>query len=88
MIEAPDVLQKTITLPPDHVAVCKDQNIPLAGNAAGNTKDLLDLSGANEAPKELPPGFTARGIVALVFSIISAFLGIGVVTLYGLKEAK
>lgn len=54
----------------------------MAGNAAGNTVDLFDLKGENLSPKPLPDGFTARGIVALVFSIISAFIGLAVITWY------
>lgn len=51
----------------------------MAGNAAGNTEDFFDMKGANVSPEPLPAGFTARGVVALVFSILSAFLGIGVI---------
>ena len=35
---------------------------------------------------QLPEGFTARGIVALVFSIIAALLGLAAVTWYGIGE--
>ena len=76
MVEAPLVLQETLQVPEDHYQVCRDQNMPTRGNAAGKTVDLLDLSGQNLPPAPLPDGFTARGIVALTFSIISAFLGI------------
>ena len=53
--------------------------MPYTGNAAGNTVDYLNLDGQNEMPAPLPSGFTARGIVALVFSCVSAFLGIAVI---------
>jgi iron transport multicopper oxidase len=79
MIEAPFDVQKMITIPDDHLQVCKDVNSPVAGNAAGNTEDLFDLSGENTAPGPLPAGFTARGVVALVFSCLSAFLGMAVI---------
>ena len=79
-------MQKKITLPPDHVALCEAQGIPMRGNAAGNTEDLLDLRGATRSPGRLPAGFTPRGIVALVFSILSAFLGMGAIVWYGLAE--
>lgn len=55
-IEAPVELQKQITIPDDHFAVCKSEGIPTTGNAAGNTKDFLDLSGQNAAPHKLPSG--------------------------------
>jgi len=42
----------------------------------------LNLEGQNRAVAPLPAGFTARGIVALVFSCISAFLGMAVIAWY------
>jgi iron transport multicopper oxidase len=49
IIEAPEKLQG-ITIPADHLAACKSQGIPTAGNAAGNTKNYTDLTGANITP--------------------------------------
>lgn len=86
MVEAPLQLQANTTIPDDHKAACDAQGMPYAGNAAGNTVDLLDLQGANVSPPPLPAGFTARGIVALVFSCIGAFLGTAVVVWYGMRE--
>ena len=83
MIEDPIGMQSKLSIPQEHYAVCKDQDIPIAGNAAGNTKNLLDLTGENKAVEPLPAGFTARGIVALVFSCIAAFCGMGVIIWYG-----
>jgi len=80
MIEAPEDLQKLLTIPEDHLEACRAQNIPIAGNAAGNTKDLVDLSGAARSPDPLPGGFEARGIVALVFSCLAAILGMAVIS--------
>jgi iron transport multicopper oxidase len=80
MVEAPLDLQKTLKVPEDHLQVCRDSNTPFAGNAAGNTEDFFDLSGANTSPAPLPDGFTARGIVALVFSVVAAFLGLAVIS--------
>ena len=77
MVEAPLELQKTINLPQNHIAACEAGNTPYAGNAAGNTVELLDLTGANVAPGPLPAGFTPRGIVAMTFSCLSALLGLG-----------
>jgi iron transport multicopper oxidase len=53
--------------------------VPYQGNAAGNTADVFDLTGENLSVSPLPAGFTARGIVALVFSCLSAFLGMAVI---------
>ena len=83
MIEAPLTLQATqLTIPPDHLAACAAQASPTVGNAAGNTVDLFDLTGENLPPPPLPAGFTAGGIIALVFSCLSAFLGLAVISWY------
>lgn len=82
-VEAPLELQETIELPEDHLNVCRVGNVPVAGNAAGNTANLLDLAGEPRPPKPLPAGFTPRGIVALVFSCICGILGVIVVAWYG-----
>ncbi|OTB03453.1 putative ferroxidase [Hypoxylon sp. CI-4A] len=83
-VEAPLDLQKTISIPQDHLDACAAQNISTAGNAAGNTIDLLDLTGEPRSPDPLPEGFTTRGKVALAFSCLSGILGVIVVAWYGL----
>ncbi|KAI9695423.1 MAG: hypothetical protein M1820_008608 [Bogoriella megaspora] len=83
LIEAPLALQETLEIPEDHYQVCRDQGNLTAGNAAGNTVDLLDLKGENLPPAALPDGFTPRGIVALTFSIVSALLGLAAIIWYG-----
>ncbi|UNI20006.1 hypothetical protein JDV02_006143 [Purpureocillium takamizusanense] len=85
-VEAPTELQKQITIPQDHLDVCKAAGQPTAGNAAGNTVDLLDLRGQNAPPDPLPAGFTTRGIVALVFSCVAGILGVCVVAWYGFAQ--
>ena len=79
MIEAPHDIQKNLKVPKDHYDVCRAANAPIAGNAAGNTIDFLDLKGQNKSPPPIPAGFTAGGIVALVFSCVSAILGMAVI---------
>ncbi|KAF7942721.1 uncharacterized protein EAE97_006175 [Botrytis byssoidea] len=86
MIEAPLELQKSLTIPENHIAACQARGVPYTGNAAGNTEDYLDLKGANVAPGPLPAGFTAKGIVAMVFSCLAALLGLATITWYGLAE--
>ncbi|KUJ14914.1 uncharacterized protein LY89DRAFT_620153, partial [Mollisia scopiformis] len=49
IVEAPEDLVGG-SIPDDHQAACKAQNIPVAGNAAGNTQNPLDLTGANTQP--------------------------------------
>jgi iron transport multicopper oxidase len=78
-IEAPLEIQKTIDIPSNHYDVCAAGATPTAGNAAGNTVDFLDLKGQNLMVHPLPSGFTTRGIVALVFSCVAAFLGMAVI---------
>lgn len=56
MVEAPLDLQKTISLPQDHLDACAVQDIPTAGNAAGNTADFSDLTGEPRSPDPLPDG--------------------------------
>ncbi|KUJ21486.1 multicopper oxidase [Mollisia scopiformis] len=46
LFEAPDHLQGALTIPADHLKVCKTDNTPTVGNAAGNSKNWLDLAGA------------------------------------------
>ena len=84
IIEAPLEIQQRTTIPDDHWAACTAGNTLDKGNAAGNTQNLLDLSNQNRQLPWLPAGFTARGIVALVFSCISAVLGLAFVAFYGL----
>jgi iron transport multicopper oxidase len=68
IIESPDDLAGGV-IPEDHQAICRSQNIPLAGNAAGNTQNFLDLSGALEKPPipdrgpVFDPGCTGDGLV-------------------------
>ncbi|KIW58345.1 hypothetical protein PV05_02872 [Exophiala xenobiotica] len=88
LIEAPEVIQQTHKIPQQHYDVCRAAGMPIEGNAAANTEDYLDLSGQNKQEPSLPGGFTARGIVALVFSCISAVLGMAFITVYGLSEPK
>ena len=85
MVEAPEELQKSLKVPQDHLDACARQEIATAGNAAGNTQDFTDLKGENKPPPPIPAGFTAKGIVALVFSILAAFLGMAVISWYALS---
>lgn len=82
MIEAPLELQKTLSIPKNHLEACDASGTLRAGNAAGNTKNFEDLTGANRMVSPLPEGFTGRGIVALVFSCIAAVLGLASIIWY------
>lgn len=56
------------------------------GNAANNSVDFFNLAGENVQVKPLPDGFTAKGIVALVFSFISGILGCITIGIYGMAD--
>ena len=60
--------------------------MPSLGNAAANTEDFFDLTGANVSPAPLPDGFQTKGIVAMTFSILAGLLGVGTVIWYGMGE--
>ncbi|KAJ5729649.1 Multicopper oxidase type 2 [Penicillium malachiteum] len=76
-VEDPFAIQDTTTIPEDHIEVCKAAGVPYEGNAAGNTEDYTDLK-----------GFTTRGIVALVFSVVSAAVGMIAISIYGVSDLK
>lgn len=83
LIEAPQQIQERMTIPADHYQACEASGVQQKGNAAGNTEDYLDLTGQNKQVAWLPAGFTTKGIVALVFSCVSAFLGMAFISVYG-----
>lgn len=80
IIEAPEIMPSVLKIDQSHFDHCKALGIPYTGNAAG--KDGLDLDGANVGPDPLPGTFTGKGVVALVFTIISALLGLATVIWY------
>jgi len=55
IIEAPQELAG-LPIPADALAACSAQGIPTAGNAAGNTQNLTDLTGANNVPENPDTG--------------------------------
>ncbi|KAK3825394.1 MAG: Cupredoxin [Benniella sp.] len=83
-IEAPEVMPSVLKIDQSHIDHCKALNIPYSGNAAGN--EGLDLTGANVGPDPLPGTFTSKGIVALVFTIIAALLGLATVIWYARED--
>jgi len=89
-IEDPAGIQGNDTqqLTADSINACEKIGMPIEGNAAANSKNFLDLSGEPVQHKALPSGFTARGIVALVFSCIAAFLGLIAIAIYGMADIK
>ncbi|KEF54214.1 uncharacterized protein A1O9_10010 [Exophiala aquamarina CBS 119918] len=86
-IEAPSQMQKRLTIPSDHIAACKAAGVAYQGNAAANTEDYDDLAGQRKQSSFVPyGGFTAKGIIALVFSTLSAIIGIVAIAIYDRSE--
>ncbi|XBW36927.1 hypothetical protein QEN19_002506 [Hanseniaspora menglaensis] len=90
LIEDPATVQSTLSqqLTANHISVCDSVSVPYLGNAAANTNDFLDLAGENKQHKNLPKGFTAKGIVAMTFSCLSGILGMITIAIYGLMGMK
>ena len=65
-VEAPLDVQRTLTIPADHLAVCEKAGVPTVGNAAGNTADWLDLTGERRPPGPLPEGY----VFVLLFIVL------------------
>ncbi|OAG06621.1 multicopper oxidase [Paraphaeosphaeria sporulosa] len=88
-IEAPIELQKTAVIPPDHYNMCTRNKppVPTSGNAAGNVDDLLDLNGEPAPPPPLPAGFTIKGIIALVISILNGLIMVAMIAWYGMLQS-
>ena len=86
LIEDPQGIQKNEKITDNHKQICEKVGVPWEGNAAANSKDYLNLKGENVQHKRLPTGFTARGIVALVFSCIAGVLGLATIAYYGMND--
>ncbi|KAL6454027.1 FET3 Iron transport multicopper oxidase FET3 [Candida maltosa Xu316] len=88
LIEDPEGIQSSASqqITDNHKQICEKVGVSWEGNAAANTKDFLDLTGEHVQFKRLPTGFTARGIVALVFSCIAGVLGMVAIAYYGMNE--
>ena len=90
LIEAPEEMQKQESqqLTENFKQICRNSGVNFTGNAAGNDVNIRDMTGANRQPDPLPAGFTARGIVALVFSTIAGILGLVAISMYGMADVK
>lgn len=89
-VEAPLQIQQNIRFPDVMLQQCKNQNIPITGNAANHTQStggLLDLTGEPSAPPPLPAGFTAKGYGAMAGCCIAAVMGLVTIVWYGLTDS-
>ncbi|CAO3563124.1 unnamed protein product [Mortierella alpina] len=80
LIEAPEEMPRVVRVDPKHYEHCRVLGIPFQGNAAGNVG--LDMTGMNVGPRVLERKFRAKGIVALVFSVLAALMGLATVVWY------
>ena len=88
-IEAPTQIQDRLSIPDDHYAACRASGVGYEGNAAGNTADYLDLKGQPVQAAVIPYGsFTTKGYVAMVFSVLSAVIGLAAINVYGMSGIK
>lgn len=91
-IEAPVQIRqnyKVHSIPEINLAACAAANVSTVGNGASHVNSsFTDISGMNVQQPWLPSNFTARGIVALVFSILCALISLGFITWYGLSDTK
>ncbi|AET38913.1 ferroxidase FET3 Ecym_3427 [Eremothecium cymbalariae DBVPG len=90
LVEAPEEIQKSESQQLTETAknACINNGISPVGNAAGNSKDFLDLAGQNVQQKAIPAGFTPKGIVAMFFSCLVAILGLITIAVYGLMDVQ
>lgn len=88
-VEAPLEIQKTANIPSEHYDLCARNHPPIrtSGNAAGNDVDFLDLKGEPAPPALLPAGFTTKGIIALIISILNGLAMVAAIAWYGMSQA-
>lgn len=90
LVEAPTVVKESLKngLPPSHLEACALAQVATSGNAAGNIKHWLDLSGENLQFAPLPEGFTLKGYIALAISTFLGLYGIFSIYRYGMEDVK
>ena len=88
LVEDPLSLQTNSSqqLTANMLEMCTNSNISSKGNAAGNYENFLDLTGENVQQKNIPDGFTKKGIIAMVFSCIAGILGLVTIAIYGMQD--
>ena len=88
LVEDPLSLQSNSSqqLTANMLEMCTNSNISSKGNAAGNYENFLDLTGENVQQKNIPDGFTKKGIIAMVFSCIAGILGLVTIAIYGMQD--
>ncbi|KAG9005058.1 ferroxidase fet3 [Tulasnella sp. 427] len=82
-IEAPDYMQKWLTIPDEVTQQCQQAGIKTSGNAAGHD-DPEDWTNLPLGPYPQKLGWTPRGIGAMFACVFTATLGMATVVWYGL----
>ncbi|EEB09470.1 iron transport multicopper oxidase Fio1 [Schizosaccharomyces japonicus yFS275] len=87
LVEAPELVPQIAS--PDYVRQqCLEQKIPIAGNAAGNTVNISDLTGSPSAPGEMPAGWTSKAIATVAMCVLAALIGMGSIIWYGMQVER
>lgn len=81
-IEAPEVMQKNLTVPQFMLDQCASMNVPTSGNVVGKMSKT-DFKGEPYGPHVLKMGWTPKAIGALAGCIISFLAGVAAIIWYG-----
>ncbi|SCV02253.1 LAMI_0G17282g1_1 [Lachancea mirantina] len=87
-VEAPKQLRAMEQLSDNYKQVCRNSNMALKGNAAGDFRDWLNLENLPRQPAPLPEGFTLKGFLALAVSVLIGIWGLYTIVQYGFNENK
>ncbi len=86
IVESPLEIQKQNKLTDNYNKVCEDSKIATSGNAAGNSKEFLDLRGENVQPAIIRGVFTLKGYIAITIATLFGLAGITSIAIYGFSS--
>ncbi|KAJ2691481.1 ferroxidase fet3 [Coemansia sp. RSA 1285] len=86
ILEAPDVMQKRLSVPQQILDHCAQASIPTEGNAAGRSG--FDLEGAPDGPFPYPIHWTRKARGAMAGCVLSALVGFATIFWYGWSSKK
>ncbi|KAJ2761905.1 ferroxidase fet3 [Coemansia sp. BCRC 34490] len=86
ILEAPDVMQKRLSVPQQIFDHCAQASIPTEGNAAGRSG--FDLEGAPDGPFPYPIHWTRKARGAMAGCVLSALVGFATIFWYGWSSKK
>ena len=85
MIQGPEVLQESVTIPPEIYQQCQAGNFPTEGNAGGVKDSVTNFGTLPASPPLLRTGWTPVMIGTFVACILAALLGITSLCIFGLQ---